>query len=270
MAGPNDKEIWVVGEVYERYVGRWSRPVGRVFIDWLDMRTGLRWADIGCGTGALVTIVLDRAGPSAVAGVDMSDGFLTLAREQVKDARVAFECGDAQALPLGDASVDVAISGLVLNFVPDPAQGLREMRRIVRPGGTVALYVWDYQEGMQFMRCFWDAAAALDPAAAALDEGKRFPICNPEPLTDLFDAVGLQAVDSRAIDVPTHFADFGDFWTPFLGGQGPAPTYCMGLPEPRRESLRRRLADILPTESDGRIHLSARAWAVRGTVPGSC
>jgi hypothetical protein len=138
---------------------------------------------------------------------------------------------------------------------------------VVRPRGTVALYVWDYAGEMQLMRRFWAAAAALDPNAKELDEGIRFPICRPEPLAALFREAGLAAVATRPIDVPTDFTDFDDYWSPFLGGQGPAPGYCMGLPEERRTALRERLRATLPAAADGRIALIARAWAVRGTVP---
>jgi SAM-dependent methyltransferase len=165
--------------------------------------------------------------------------------------------------------LDAAVSGLVLNFVADPTRMAAEMRRVVRPGGTVALYVWDYAGKMELMRYFWDAAAALDAAARELDEGVRFPVCRPEPLAELLRAAGLVAVETRALDVPTVFADFDDYWSPFLGGQGPAPGYCVALPEEKRARLRERLRRALPAERDGRIALLARAWAVRGTVPQS-
>jgi SAM-dependent methyltransferase len=174
--------------------------------------------------------------------------------------------GDAQALPLDAGAIDAAVSGLVLNFVPSPAAMIGEMRRVARPGGTVALYVWDYAARMELIRHFWDAAVALDPAAAPLDEGPRFPVCHPEALAVLFRQAGLTAVETRAVDVPTVFRDFDDYWTPFLGGQGPAPGYCMGLPEARRAALRERLRARLPADADGRIALVARAWAVRGRV----
>ena len=265
--GAGNREIWASGDSYERYVGRWSRLVARDFLAWLDLPPRLGWLDVGCGTGALRAGILAATQPAALMGVDPSEGFLELARARLPDARVRFETGDAQKLPLPDDTVDVAVSGLMLNFVPDQPRAMRELRRVVRPGGTVALYVWDYAGAMQLMRYFWDAAVALDPGARALDEGVRFPICRPEALAALFDDTGLEAVTTRALDVPTTFADFDDYWTPFLGGQGPAPGYCVGLAEAQRSALRDRLRASLPFGADGRIALSARAWAVRGTVP---
>jgi hypothetical protein len=141
------------------------------------------------------------------------------------------------------------------------------MRRVVRPGGTVALYVWDYAGEMQLMRYFWEAAVALDPAARELAEATRFPLCRPEPLATLFRDAGLEAVATRPIDLPTVFRDFEDYWSPFLGGQGPAPGYAMSLTDDRRAALRERLRSTLPAEPDGRIPLIARVWAARGTVP---
>jgi hypothetical protein len=152
----------------------------------------------------------------------------------------------------------------VLNFVPDQPRAAAEMARVVRPGGEVALYVWDYADRMQLMRHFWDAAIALNPAARELDEASRFPICRPEPLRKLFETAGLIEVETRAIDVPTLFVDFNDYWRPFLGGQAPAPAYCMSLGEEARAALRERLRVSLPRQPDGSIPLVARAWAVRG------
>jgi hypothetical protein len=157
--------------------------------------------------------------------------------------------------------------GLVINFVSDQTKAVGEMRRITRPGGVVAAYVWDYAGEMQMMRAFWDAAVALDPNAVELDEGRRFPVCHPEPLAKLFEGAGLKAVTVRAIDVPTIFKDFDDYWTPFLGGQAPAPGYCMSLFEDRRATLSDRIRSSLPIADDGSIHLTARTWAVRGTAP---
>jgi SAM-dependent methyltransferase len=262
---PLPADVWRAGAAYEPYVGRWSRAVATEFLDWLAVPPGGRWLDVGCGTGALCGTILERTAPGALVGVDPSDGFLAYAANRLPDPRAQFRRGDARELPVEDASFDAAVAGLVLNFVPDPAGALAEMRRAVRPGGTVAVYVWDYAEGMEMMRRFWDAAAALDPAAAALDEGRRFPLCRPEPLLALFEGAGLAGPEVRAIDIPTRFADFDDFWSPFLGGQGPAPTYCMSLPEAARTALRERLRSALPSGAGGGVPLGARAFAARGT-----
>ena len=232
------------------------------FLAWLDIPAGKRWLDVGCGTGALSQTIIASAQPSGVAGVDPSEGFLAFARARVPQAE--FRVGDAQALTFADGSFDAAVSGLVLNFVPDSAKAAAEMRRVVCAGGTAAAYVWDYAGEMQLMRRFWDAAAAVDPAARHLDESLRFPLCQPDALRALWTAAGLGDIQARTIDVPTVFRDFDDYWSPFLGGQGPAPTYCMSLPEDHRERLRQRLHDTLPIEGDGSIRLIARAFAVRG------
>ena len=258
------KDVWDSGESYEHYVGRWSRAVAGRFIEWLDLPPGLSWVDVGCGTGALTASVLDSAAPAEIVGIDQSEGYIERARRQVADSAARFEPGDAQDLPFDNARFDAVVSGLMLNFVPDQARAAAEMRRVVRAGGTAAVYVWDYAGEMQLMRRFWDAAAALDPAAAALDEGRRFPVCRPDALQRLFRDAGFDAVETCAIDVPTVFADFDDYWTPFLGGQGPAPGYCVSLAEDRREALRRRLVETVPAAADGTISLIARAWAVKG------
>jgi SAM-dependent methyltransferase len=201
-----------------------------------------------------------------VEGVDTSEAFVAYAAERVGDPRASFAVADAQALDRPDASFDAVASSLVLNFLPDQARGAAEMRRVVRPGGVVAGYVWDYGGEMQLMRRFWDAAAELDPAAGALDEGQRMAGCNPADLEALFAGAGLGSVETRAIDVPTVFRDFDDYWSPFEGGQGPAPGYCVSLPGARRAALRERLRETLPAEPDGSIRLIARAFAVRGTT----
>ena len=259
--------IWASGAAYEPYVGRWSRLVAREFLAWLAVPPERRWLDVGCGTGALSATILALARPSTVTGIDASEGYVAHAREQIRDGRADFRRADAQGLPFGDDSFDATVSGLVLNFLPEPSRGLAEMARVTRSGGVAAAYVWDYAGEMQLMRRFWDAAAALDPAAVELDEGRRFPICRPEALERLFKGAGLADVEVRAIDVPTVFRDFDDYWSPFLGGQGPAPSYAMSLAEERRAALRDRIRASLPTTDDGSIQLIARTWAARGRSP---
>lgn len=257
-------DTWSSGDSYERYVGRWSRQLAKEFIPWLKIPENSRWLDVGSGTGALSQTILDLANPKKVRGIDRSDGFVNTARSLVHDARVEFETGEAQSLPVETGIFDAAVSGLVLNFLPQPAQMVVEMSRAVREGGLVALYVWDYASKMQFMRHFWNAAAALDAAAYDLDEGRRFPFCNPDSLAGLFRSAGLAGIETRAIDIQTDFKDFDDYWSPFLGGQGSAPGYAMSLSEEKREQLREKLYNSLPFAVDGSIPLVARAWAVKG------
>lgn len=260
-------DTWERGDPYERYIGRWSRLVAPEFVRWLAVGARKRWLDVGCGTGALSAAIVAQAAPASVVGVEPSQGFLDRARENLGNS-VTLESGGAEALPLDSESIDVAVSGLVLNFVPDLPSTLRELRRVTVPGGTVGAYVWDYADGMQLIRCFWNAAVELDPAARELDEAVRFPVCNPKGLSDSLAAAGLAHVVTTAVDVPTPFNDVEDYWSPFLGGQGPAPAYAMSLSEDQRQRLRARVTEQLPRRADGSIQLLARAWAVRATVPG--
>ncbi len=258
---------WDSGATYEAYVGRWSRPVAREFLDWLHVPPASRWLDVGCGTGALSQTILERDNPVEVKGIDSSEAHIGFAHQNVVDRRVNFEVGDAQQLPAESSYYDVVVSGLVLNFIPDQNRALREMRRAVKPGGVVAVYVWDYADGMQMMRYFWDAVIALHPDAIEFDENRRFPICNPEPLVALFQSIGLAQIIERSIDVPTHFQNFEDYWMPFLGGQAPAPGYLRSLNEEDRIALRDYIHAHLPVNLDGSIDLTARAWAIRGLRP---
>jgi ubiquinone/menaquinone biosynthesis C-methylase UbiE len=257
-------DTWASGSAYEPYVGRWSRLVAREFLNWLALPAGRQWLDVGCGTGALSQTILQLAAPSHITGIDRSEWYIAFARERIKDPIVQLHVGQAEALSVESATYDAAVSGLVLNFIPQPDRAVAEMSRATRPGGSVAVYVWDYAGKMQLMRHFWNAAAALDPAAYELDEGRRFPLCQPEPLRQLFQSAGLTQVDVCPIDIATDLRDFEDYWSPFLGGQGPAPSYVMALSEERRAALRERIRAGLPCALDGSIPLVARAWAVRG------
>jgi SAM-dependent methyltransferase len=261
-----DGERWHDGTGYESYVGRWSRRVGERFLSWLQVHFGADWVDVGCGTGVLTRSILELSDPHTVIGVDPSKRFLVAARTATRDTRVEYLEGEAEQLPVDDHGVDVVVSGLVMNFIPDLDVALQEMRRVSRPEAVIAGYVWDYAGEMQLMRRFWDAAIALDPAAADLDEGVRFEIARPEPLRAAFEAARLQDVEVLGIEVPTVFRDFDDYWKPFLSGVAPAPSYAMSLDEEDRERLRALLDRTLPRESDGTIDLVARAWAVRGRV----
>ncbi|HXZ52932.1 MAG TPA: methyltransferase domain-containing protein [Burkholderiales bacterium] len=265
MEGGQVSDTWERGSPYEQYVGRWSRQVAPRFLAWLDLPPGRRWLDVGCGTGALCAAIVDRCAPSSIAGVEPSKGFLETARHNL-GGRVTFHVGSATAIPVADASADAVVSALVLNFVYDPRAALAEMARVAGAGGTIAAYVWDYAGRMDLMRKFWDAAVELDAGAARLDEGARFPLCHQEALESLFSGAGLRGVAVTAIDIPTRFASFDDYWQPFLGGQGPAPAYAMSLDDAARARLRERIRGRMPLEANGSIALIARAWAVRASV----
>ena len=259
---PND--VWSGGASYEQFIGRWSRPVARAFVEWLAPRPGGVCLDVGCGTGALTGALARTIDPRRVEGVDPSWPFVEYARAHAADPRVVFAVADARALPHAQDTFNVVVSGLMINFVEPPGAAVAEMSRVARPGALVGAYVWDYAEGMRLLRHFWDAAIASDAGAIERDEARRFPMCQMSALTDLFRSAGLCDVDATSIDVTTRFRDFDDCWSPFLEGQGPAPGYVAGLDEAARLRLRDRFRADLPVDPDGSIDLTARAWAARG------
>jgi SAM-dependent methyltransferase len=263
---PSDK--WASGEAYEAYMGRWSRALGRAFVEWLAPAPGGHFLEVGCGTGALTRTICERAEPASIIACDPAAPFVEYAQAHVSDARASFAIAGASALPTRDGGFDAIVSGLVLNFIAEPEQALRGMRERLAPNGVVAAYVWDYETGLEFLRHFWDEAVAANPRAAELDEGKRFPLCHEHALAEAFRAAGLSNVETHALEIPTTFADFDDYFRPFLGGTGPAPTYVASLGADERLSLRARLERRL-APSGGSIPLRARAWTVRGREAGA-
>jgi SAM-dependent methyltransferase len=260
----NKSGLWGNTQAYENYMGRWSQKVAPLFLQWLDAPFGKSWIDIGCGTGGLTELIAGTCNPSSVLGVDTAEGFIEIARNRVKNAE--FSVGSAENLDMPGNSIDYAVSGLVLNFVPSAQAALAEMARVVLPGGTVALYVWDYAGHMQIMRYFFDTAIKSDPRSAEFDDGIRAPICRPLALKEAFAAIGLTNISVNALDITTPFDDFDDYWSPFLGGVGSAPKYCVSLEESIRNEIKVAIKEKLPTGPDGEILLAARAWAIRGTV----
>jgi SAM-dependent methyltransferase len=257
------KDAWQSGDPYEYFMGRWSKLVANSFVDWLSPKARLRWLDVGCGSGALGEAIVTKSDPAALTAIDQSEGFVRKAQERL-GTRATCKVADAHSLPMDDASVDMAVCGLVLNFIPSPEKALAEMRRVTASGGTVAAYIWDYAGTMEFLNHFWDVAVELNPGASELHERRRFASSSPEAWSALFTRAGIADVEAGSIEITTHFADFDDYWQPFLGGQGPAPTYVSKLMPAQRDALRDELMHRLPIEQDGSIQLSARAWAVRG------
>ena len=204
---------------------------------------------------------------SQVVGIDPAPAYVAYARSQQSGARVRFEEGDARQLRFETGSFDRTLSLLVMNFIPDPAAAVREMARVTRPGGTVAAAVWDYGQGMEMLRLFWDEVVKFIPAAEALDE-RHMPLSRQGELAALWRQHRFDDVSEEALTIETRFDSFDDYWSPFLEGQGPAGGYVQTLSDRQREQLRLRLrARLLDGRPDGPIVLRARAWAVRGAVP---
>lgn len=259
-------EMFSAGDAYERFMGRWSRQLAPLLVTFAGVRDGDAVLDVGSGTGALTAAVAAAAPSSHIVGIDLSAPYVAVARARYPDERIRFDVGDAQQLQLAARRFDRTLSLLVINFIPDRSRALAEMIRVTRPGGTVASAVWDYGEGMEMLRVFWDEAVALDPAAAARDE-RHMPLSRQGELGALWREHGLRDVSEEAFTITTRFSSFDDYWLPFLEKQGPAGDYTASLPAGEREALRRRLrVRLLADGPDRPFTLLARAWAVRGTV----
>jgi len=259
------KDSWQSGNAYDQFMGRWSAFVTPKFLSWLAVPPAVRWLEVGCGTGSITRLILETYNPRDIIAVDSSGEFISYAQQQVNTSSVRFMAGLAQSLALRSSSCDAVVSGLLLNFVPQPAVALSEMRRVTKPGGKIGVFVWDYAAGMAMLRHFWDAAVELDKNALEFDEGRRFPICQERPLEALFRESGMKQIETTAVQITTRFENFDDYWQPFLGGVGPAPSYTMNLTQANRKELEEKLRQSLPINKDGSISLLARAWAVKGT-----
>jgi len=263
---PQQREIFAESDAYERFMGRWSRRLAPLLCTFVAVDERDAVLDIGSATGALAFTLAEKIPSVRVVGVDRSHAYVRHAQSRAPRDRVRFLVGDAQALPLAEATFDNAVSLLVMNFIPDPPKAVREMIRVTRSGGIVAAAVWDYGEGMEMLRVFWDEAVALDSNIAVRDE-RNMPLCRRGELAALWRAHGLQQVEEQPIAIELSFASFEDYWSPFLGGQGPAGAHAASLPETARMALESRLRKrLLGGEQDGTVTLRARAWAVKGVV----
>ncbi|MFZ7094433.1 class I SAM-dependent methyltransferase [Primorskyibacter sp. 2E233] len=259
-------DSWSSGQSYEQYMGRWSGLIAEKFVDWVDPPENLDWLELGCGTGALTNAILSHAAPGSILATDQADDFVTYAKSRNEDKRAQFAVADALHLPYPDGSRDIVTSALVFNFLPDPQKAFAEMRRVLRPGGFIAFYVWDYPGGgMGFVDTFWKTAAEIDARAAELDEGLRFPFCQKDGLDQLCQEAGIKGAEIEALEVETRFPDFEALWHPFTLGVGPPPGYVDTLSQELRSDLKARLSANLG--SDGPISLTARAWAVKAKLP---
>ena len=252
---------------YDGYIGRWSRVVAREFLAWLAIPTQSMWHDVACGTGALTSEALASYDPARIDGSDPDETRIAHARTAIVDARAHFVVGDGMQIAGAGDRYDAVVNGLGFPPIRDTVAALVEFRRVAKPGGTVAGYVWDFDGEMQLLRYFWNAAADLDAGVEDVtsDDGDDpYAICAPEKLSAAWTTAGFSAVSVRAIDAHARFANFDDFWMPFQRGDSPAQRHVASLDEDRRAHLRSRLHDTLPIASDGSIALVTRAWAAKG------
>jgi SAM-dependent methyltransferase len=252
------------GAAYERYMGKWSRLAGETYLDWLAPKSGLRWLDVGCGSGAFTEMLVERCAPVSVEGIDPSEGQLAYARRRPASRVAQFRQGDAMALPYPDNAFDAAVMPLVIFFVPDPAAGVAEMARVVCPGGIVSAYAWDMFGGgfpYEALKVEMRGLGAAVPEPPSPDASRM------EALRGLWRVAALDAVETREIGVQRTFADFDDYWTTILGSASAGPKLAAMSSEDLTR-LRARLRARLPADATGGITCSARANAVKGRVPG--
>lgn len=208
-------------------------------------------------------MIIESQQPSSVLAIDNAKAFIDYAKQIYQQENLSFALASAETIPAEDSSFDTVVSGLALNFMPKPEQVLAEMIRVAKPNASIAAYVWDYAEGMDMLRAFWDTAKTLDSEAASLDEALRFPLCNEAALTALFKTKDLGEISFKPIETTMVFKDFDDYWQPFLGGVGPAPHYIAKLQGEQRQQFKTELQQSLKTEADGTIQLKARALAIK-------
>ena len=257
------RDKWISSDRYDHFMGRWSSTMAVKFLRWLKVPSEKKWLDVGCGTGALCDAIEKNTKPRSISCIDPSKEFIEKAELRIS-MNLDLKVGEAENLPFDDQTFDLVVSGLALNFFPDIETALGEMKRVTRQNGIIAAYVWDYAGKMEFLRYFWDAAIQIDPSSRGLDEGIRFPVCNPENLSREFLKAGITNVETSFLDIETVFENFDDYWDPFLGGQGPAPGYLVSLSKELQNELKDKITKRMKFESDGSIKLTARAFAVRG------
>ncbi len=256
-----DRMFQVTGDAYDSFMGRWSRRLSPALAEAAGIAAGRRVLDVGCGPGALTGVLVDLVGPSSVAACDPSEPFVAAcgARHPGVDVRQAA----AEDLPWPDQAFDAVLAQLVLNFVADRAAAVAEMERVLRPGGTVAAAVWDYAEGMEMLRRFWDAARAI--RSDAPDEAHPTALGGEGELAEFLTAAGFDEVAERTLRVESTYADAHELWQGFLLGVGPAGAWCVTLPDDEREALRREFLGRLP--DSGPVTLAAVARCGTGVRP---
>jgi ubiquinone/menaquinone biosynthesis C-methylase UbiE len=259
------------GEGYERQMGRWSRRLAEPFLDFSGFANGEQVLDVGCGTGSLAFALAARAKVKSICGIDFSPEYITYAAHQNSAPGIEFKVGDACALPFPDSSFDRVLSMLMLHFVPKADQAIAEMRRVARPGSTVAAAVWDIRGGFVANRIFFDTAAMLDQAGnERRARNYTRPMTRPGELLAAWQKAGFENVQEGTLTIRMEFASFDDYWMPYVGKDGPGAEYVKSLTADQERTLKDAVERAyLDGEQEGIRSYAATAWAVRGTVPSS-
>lgn len=260
---PIGKESWNDSNAYDLYVGRWSRRIAGDFMQWLQPQANLSWLEVGCGTGALTTEILNSARPLRILAIDKSGAYLTKARSYISSPRVSFSKTDLSALDAG-AEFDYITSGLVLNFLSDVEEKLKCMKQYLRPGGSISAFVWDYAGHYQPMRIFWDSVKQLYKEAERFDAGIKYPLCSESNLTALFRSVDLSNIRFTKIEKIATFRDFDDYWLPIASAQGSVTEFLDTLNEGKKNDLKALVKSRLPMSLNGEIKLILSALAIEG------
>lgn len=258
-----EKDIFNDGDAYERLMGRWSRVVGTIFLEWLGVPNGQNWLDVGCGTGAFTDLICEHCKPIKVCAIDPSEEQIIFAQSRPSGSQVEFRAADAQDLPFGDSEFDVAAMALVINFVPDPPQAIAEMKRVVSPGGTVASYIWDFAGGRATQG---PLIKAIKDMGFDVPSVPRIECSRLDNLCEMFETAGLENVSDREIDIQIEYADFDDYWTSQTGLITPAVQPITTMSKEEVETLQASLRERLTVNEDGLIRYRASANAIMGTV----
>jgi ubiquinone/menaquinone biosynthesis C-methylase UbiE len=248
-------------EAYEAFMGQWSRHVAPQFLDWLDLPDGLDWLDVGCGTGVLSQIILERCAPNSIVGIDPLEKYIACA--QAITEAISFRVGDMQDLPFEKGQFDSTVSALCIKFVPDKARGISELARVTRTGGSVALYDWDLSNEGNMTRHFWQAVAEALPELSEERAQRRAAKAAPEEMLANFESAGLKNVETKLFSFTARFDSVDSYWAPLLGNEQNVGRFCRTLNADQLATIRQHLDDTLPVAADGTIAYEGRAWAIR-------
>jgi SAM-dependent methyltransferase len=257
------------GAAYERFLGRWTKRLAPLFVEFARLPPDGDILDVGCGTGNLALSLAQARSSGRIVGVDLAEPYLAYARKREVATLAHFAVSDACRLPFRDSAFAGALAQLVLNFVPNPISAVREMRRVTRPGGTIAAAVWDFRGGLAYQRLFWESAVGVDASAEVVrDKLLSHPLALAPGLVDLWAEAGLTEIERSALTIQMDYASFADYWLPLLGGQGPVGSYLARVSPTLRAEIERRVrTSYLSGGQDGPRAMAATAWAVRCTVP---